>query len=348
MLTTAAYAVASSQSRLSPFTIERRDPGPHEVLIEILYCGVCHSDIHQVRDQWGGSIYPMVPGHEIVGKVTGKGGQVVRWNLGDTVGVGYFIDSCRSCASCQAGEEQYCEEGMNTTFNGHERDGKTPTYGGYATHITVNEDYVLGIPAGLPLERVAPLMCAGITVYSPLRHFGVKKGDNVAVVGLGGLGHLGVKIAKAMGAKVTVLSHSSAKRADALALGADDFIDTGEVEGFKANRSRFDFILDTISAQHDYNAYLNLLGLDGMLVLVGIPDAVPLSAWSLIMNRRKLAGSLIGGIRETQEMLLFCAEHAVVSDVEVIAIQDINEAYERVLKSDVHYRFVIDMASLKG
>jgi uncharacterized zinc-type alcohol dehydrogenase-like protein len=347
MIKTAAYAAVSAQSQLAPHTIERRQPGPHDVLIDILYCGVCHSDIHQVRDEWGGSIYPMVPGHEIVGTVVKAGENVVKWAVGDIVGIGYFIDSCHECDACKEGEEQYCKEGMNTTFNGFERDGKNPTYGGYSTRITVNEDYVLRIPAGLPLERVAPLMCAGITTYSPLRHFDVKKGDNVAVVGLGGLGHMGVKIAKAMGAKVTVLSHSPGKRKDAQALGADDFIDTSEKNAFKVNAMRFDFILDTVSAKHDYNDYLNLLRRNGRMVLVGIPDPVPLSATSLVMQRRSLSGSLIGGIREAQEMLDFCAEHGVVSDVEVIPIQKINEAYERVLKSDVHYRFVIDMASLK-
>lgn len=347
MITTTAYATASAQLPLSPCTIERRDPGPHEVLIDILFCGVCHSDIHQVRNEWGGSIFPMVPGHEIVGTVTKKGRQVAKWKVGDTVGVGYFVDSCHQCAACKVGEEQYCEEGMTTTFNGYERDGKTPTYGGYSSRITVNEDYVLRIPPGMPLERVAPLMCAGITTYSPLRRFGIKAGDNVAVVGLGGLGHMGVKIARAMGAKVTVLSHSPGKRNDALALGADDFIDTSEKDVFKVNACRFDFILDTVSANHDYNDYLNLLRLDGMMTLVGIPGPVPLSAASLVMKRRNLAGSLIGGIRETQEMLDFCAENGVVSDVEVIPIQEVNEAYERVLKSDVHYRFVIDMSTLK-
>jgi alcohol dehydrogenase (NADP+) len=347
MIKTAAYAAVSAQSPLSPHTIERREPGPHDVLIDILYCGVCHSDIHQVRDEWGGSIFPMVPGHEIVGTIAKTGEQVIKWKTGDTVGVGCFIDSCRECDACNEGEEQYCEEGMNATYNDYERDGKTPTYGGYSSRITVKEDYVLHIPGGLPLERVAPLLCAGITTYSPLRHFGVKAGDNVAVVGLGGLGHMGVKIAKAMGARVTVLSHSPDKRNAALALGADDFIATSEKDAFEVNIRRFDFILDTVSAKHDYNSYLDLLRRDGTMVLIGISDPVPLSAGSLIMHRRKLAGSLIGGIRETQEMLDFCAEHGVVSDVEVIPIQKVNEAYERVLKSDVSYRFVIDMASLK-
>jgi uncharacterized zinc-type alcohol dehydrogenase-like protein len=289
----------------------------------------------------------MVPGHEIVGTVVKTGAQVTKWQTGATVGVGCFIDSCHECEACREGEEQFCEKGMNATYNGYERDGKTPTYGGYSTRITVNEDYVLRIPSGLPLERVAPLLCAGITTYSPLRQYGVKAGDNVAILGLGGLGHVGVKIAKAMGAKVTVLSHSASKREAALALGADDFINTSEPNAFKENSKRFDFILDTVSAQHDYNAYLELLKRDRTMVLIGIPDPIPLSAAPLVMQRRHLAGSLIGGIRETQEMLDFCAEHGVVSDVEVIPIQKVNEAYERVLKSDVRYRFVIDMSSLK-
>ncbi len=348
MLHTPAYAAASARSALAPFTIQRREPGPHEVLIDILYCGICHSDIHQVRDEWGGSIFPMVPGHEIVGTVTRTGDHVTKWKTGDIVGVGCFIDSCHECDACREGEEQYCEQGMNATYNSYERDGSTPTYGGYSTHITVNEDYVLRIPASLPLERVAPLLCAGITTYSPLHRFGVRPGDRVAIVGLGGLGHMGVKIAKAMGAQVTVLSHSQGKREAALALGADDFVATGDPGAFKANALRFDFILDTVSAPHDYNAYLGLLKRDRTMVLVGIPDPVPLSAAPLVMQRRRLAGSLIGGIRETQEMLDFCAAHGVASDVEVIPIQQVNEAYERVLRSDVRYRFVIDMASLKG
>ncbi|GFE62653.1 NAD(P)-dependent alcohol dehydrogenase [Geobacter sp. AOG2] len=346
MLKTPAYAAASPTTPLAPFAVERREPGPHDVLIDILYCGVCHSDIHQVRDEWGGSIFPMVPGHEIVGRVAQVGGHVEKWQVGDIVGVGCFIDSCRECEACRDGEEQFCEKGMNATYNSYERDGKTPTYGGYSTRITVDEGYVLRIPAGMPLERVAPLLCAGITTYSPLSRFGVKAGDEVAVVGLGGLGHMGVKIAKAMGARVTVLSHSLTKREDALRLGADDFIATSDERVFKENAKRFDFILDTISAQHDYNAFLGMLRRDGTMVLVGLPEPTLLSAAPLIMQRRRLAGSLIGGIRETQEMLDFCAEHGVASDVEVIPIQRINEAYERMLKSDVRYRFVIDMASL--
>lgn len=347
MLTTKAYATPSARAPLAPFSIERREPGPHDVLIDILFCGVCHSDIHQARDEWGGSIFPMVPGHEIVGKVAQVGAQVSKWQVGETVGVGCFIDSCRECEACREGEEQFCEEGMTATYNSLEREGKAPTYGGYSTRITVNEDYVLRIPAGMPLERVAPLLCAGITTYSPLRQFKVQAGDKVAILGLGGLGHMGVKIAKAMGAEVTVLSHSAGKREAALALGADHFIDTSAPDAFKDYALSFDFILDTVSAQHDYNAYLGLLKRDRNMVLVGIPDPIPLSAAPLVLQRRHLSGSLIGGIRETQEMLDFCAAHNVLSDVEVIPIQQVNEAYERVIKSDVRYRFVIDLASLK-
>ena len=347
-LKTPAYAAKSAKSPLAPFSIERRTPRPHDVLIDILYCGVCHSDVHQVRDEWGGSIFPMVPGHEIIGKVVDVGTHVSKWKKGDVVCVGCFVDSDRTCPAFLAGEEQFCEGGMTLTYNGYERDGKTPTYGGYSTRITVDENYVLSIPNGIPLERAAPLLCAGITTYSPLKHFGLKKGDKLAVVGLGGLGHMGAKFGHAMGAHVTVLSHSPRKRADALKLGADDFIATKDESVFKENAGRFDFILDTVSADHDYNAYLNLLRRDGTMVLVGVPDPQPLSAFSLISKRRRLVGSMIGGIRETQEMLDFCAKHGVASDVEVIPIQKINEAYERMLKNDVRYRFVIDLASLKG
>ncbi len=317
------------------------------MLIDILFCGVCHSDIHQARNEWGGSIFPMVPGHEIVGTVAALGEQVRRWTCGDTVGVGCFVDSCRRCDACTAGDEQHCENGVAYTYNGYERDGKTPTSGGYSTRITVDEEFVLRIPKGLPLAGAAPLLCAGITTYSPLRHFGVKAGDRVGVVGLGGLGHMGVKLAKALGAKATVLSHSAAKRDDALRLGAEDFVATGDPEAFTKHAARFDFILDTVSARHDYNAYLNLLRRNGTMVLVGVPEPSQLSAISLITGRRRLAGSNIGGIRETQEMLDFCAEHGIVSDVEVIPIQKIGEAYDRTLRSDVRYRFVIDIASLE-
>jgi alcohol dehydrogenase (NADP+) len=341
-----AYAARDAKSPLGPFEIERRAPGPHEVLIDILYCGVCHSDIHQTRDEWGGAIFPMVPGHEIVGTVAEAGDRVRRWKRGDVVGVGCFVDSCRRCEACQAGDEQYCPNGVAFTYNSHERDGRTPTYGGYSTRITLDENYVLRIPGGLPLEGAAPLLCAGITTYSPLRHFGVKAGDRVAVVGLGGLGHMGVKFAKGFGAKVTVLSHSAAKRDDALRLGADEFIVTSKPDALTPHAGQFDFILDTVSAKHDYNAHLNRLARDGTMVLVGLPEPSLLSAASLITRRRRLAGSNIGGIRETQEMLDFCAEHGIVSDVEVTSIQKINDVYERTLKSDVRYRFVIDIASL--
>jgi alcohol dehydrogenase (NADP+) len=346
-LQTPAYAAANAAAQLAPWSIERREPGPHDVLIDILYCGVCHSDIHQARDEWGGSIFPMVPGHEIVGRVAKVGAKVKRWKPAQIVGVGCFVDSCRRCEACRAGEEQFCEPGMTLTYNGYERDGKTPTYGGYSTRITVDENYVLNIPKGIPLERAAPLLCAGITTYSPLKHFGLKPGNKLAVVGLGGLGHMGVKFGHAMDAHVTVLSHSPGKRADAITLGADDFLVTSNEAVFKDHAGRFDFILDTVSAVHDYNNYLNLLRRDGVMVLVGVPEATLLSSPSLIMKRRRLAGSLIGGIRETQEMLDFCAARGIAADVEVIPIQEINAAYERMLKNDVRYRFVIDLASLK-
>jgi uncharacterized zinc-type alcohol dehydrogenase-like protein len=347
MPTTRAYAAHSAKAPLAPFSFECREPRAHDVLIDILYCGVCHSDLHQARDEWGGGLFPMVPGHEIVGRVARVGSAVTRFKVGDAVGVGCMVDSCRECSSCREGEEQYCDTGMVGTYNSRERDG-SPTYGGYSTHITVEESYVLRIPESLPLDRAAPLLCAGITTYSPLRHYGVKAGDRVAVVGLGGLGHMAVKLAKAMGAEVTVLSTSPSKRDDALALGATHFAATSDKNTFKTLGGHFHFILDTVSAPHDYNAYLGLLKVNGTMILVGAPEApTPLAAFPLIMRRRKLGGSLIGGIRETQEMLDFCAQHGVASDIEVIPIQKINEAYERMLKADVRYRFVIDIASLR-
>ena len=360
MLTTPAYAAADAKSPLAPWTIQRREPGPKEVLIDILYCGVCHSDIHQARDEWGGSIFPMVPGHEIVGRVAQVGSQVSQWKIGDTVGVGCFVDSCRQCTSCRAGEEQYCDFGMSGTYNSYERnpddhrfDKTRPTYGGYSTRITVDEAYVVRIPESIPLDRAAPLLCAGITTYSPLKHFGVKAGDKVAVVGLGGLGHMAVKIAVAMGAHVTVLSSSESKRDDALALGAQDFASTRAGSAphqsvFKTHALKFDYIIDTVSAEHDYNAYLELLKVNGTMVLLGIPEVpAPVGAGVLIRKRRRLAGSMIGGIGETQEMLDFCAAHGVASDIELIGIDQVNEAYERMLKADVRYRFVIDIGSLR-
>ncbi|MEO7917734.1 MAG: NAD(P)-dependent alcohol dehydrogenase [Dokdonella sp.] len=342
---TPAYAAHTAAAALAPFSIERRDPGPHDVMIDIRYCGVCHSDVHQARAEWGGGIFPMVPGHEIVGHVAEVGSGVTKYKVGDAVGVGCFVDSCRECSPCKSGDEQYCDRGMTATYNSTERGTKTPTYGGYSTRITVDENYVLRIPASIPLDRAAPLLCAGVTTYSPLRHFGVKAGDKVAVVGLGGLGHMGVKLAAAMGCDVTVLSHSPSKHDDALELGAHHFASTKDKATFNELAGTFDFILNTISAPHDYNAYLQLLKLDGTMCLVGLPDPQPLAAGSLIMRRRKLAGSLIGGIAETQEMLDFCAEHDVAADIELIDIADINDAWERMVRSDVRYRFVIDCST---
>ena len=348
MTRTPAYAAASATSPLAPFAVDRRAPGPRDVQIDIAYCGVCHSDLHQARGDWGGEIFPMVPGHEIVGHVSAVGGEVTKYKVGDAVGVGCFVDSCRTCAQCRAGEEQFCSEGMTLTYNGRERGSGAPTYGGYSTCIVVDQDYVLRIPDGMPLDAAAPLLCAGITTYSPLRHFGAKPGDRVAVVGLGGLGHMAVKLAAAMGCEVTVLSTSESKRKDAIALGAHDFAATGDGGVFQSHAERFDMIVDTVSAQHDYNAYLGLLKADGTMVLLGIPPPSPLSSFPLVWRRRRLAGSLIGGIRETQEMLDFCAEHGIASDIELIGIDAINEAYERMLNGDVRYRFVIDIASLRA
>jgi alcohol dehydrogenase (NADP+) len=346
-LTTAAYAVHSETTPLTPWSFERREPGAEDVLIDILFCGVCHSDIHFARGEWGNSVYPMVPGHEIVGKITRVGSAVTNWAVGDTVGVGCFVDSCRSCAPCQSGEEQYCDAGATFTYNSQDKDGSI-TYGGYSTQIVVDQNYVVRVPESLPLDAAAPLLCAGITTYSPMRHFGVTPGMKVGVVGLGGLGHMAVKFAKAMGAHVTVLSHSPSKKDDAMRLGADDFIATNDPECFTTYGSQFEFLLDTVSASHDLNAYLGLLKLDGQMVVVGIPDPTPVSAFPLVFKRRSLSGSLIGGIRETQEMLEFCAENGITCDIEVIPMSGINEAYERMMKSDVRYRFVIDMASMKS
>ncbi|MFQ3587066.1 MAG: NAD(P)-dependent alcohol dehydrogenase [Fimbriimonadaceae bacterium] len=345
-LDTPAYAAASETSPLAPWSFDRREPEANEVLIEIRYCGVCHTDLHVARNEWGSTVYPLVPGHEIVGTVARVGDGVARWKVGDTVGVGCFVDSCRTCAACTAGEEQYCEAGATFTYNSPLPDG-TMTYGGYSTQITVDQDYVVRVPENLPLHAAAPLLCAGITTYSPLKKFGVGPGMRVGVVGLGGLGHMGVKFAKAFGAHVTVFSQSERKRADAFSLGADDYLATADPEVFEKNAERCDLLLDTVSAPHDLNAYLGLLGLDGRMVVVGLPDPTPVAAFPLVVKRRSLSGSLIGGIRETQEMLDFCGEHGIVSEVEVIPIQSINEAYERMLRSDVRYRFVIDIASLR-
>ena len=342
-----AYAAQSATTPVAPFKFERRDVGPDDVQIEILFCGVCHSDVHQVRNEWGGSIYPMVPGHEIVGRITHIGGNVKNFKVGELAGVGCFVDSCRVCPSCLANEEQYCDNGMVGTYNARDKNG-TPTYGGYSTHIVVDEKYTLHVSEKLAIEGVAPLLCAGITTYSPLRHWKIGKGHKVAVVGLGGLGHMAVKFAAAFGADVTVLSTSKSKEKDALALGAHHFEVTKDAETMKRLQGKFDFILRTISAQHEYNDYLNLLTLNGTMVVVGVPPQPSIvGAFNLIGKRRSIAGSLIGGIKETQEMLDFCAEHNIVSDVEIINASEVNEAYERMIKGDVRYRFVIDIASLK-
>jgi alcohol dehydrogenase (NADP+) len=348
MNNTQAYAAQSATDALAPFSFQRREVQDPDLLVDILYCGVCHSDIHQVRNEWGGSIYPMVPGHEIVGRVIKTGDQVKKFKAGDLVGVGCFVDSCRECPQCKAKQEQYCEKGMSPTYNGYERDGRTPTLGGYSTQIVVDQNYVLSVPSNLPLEGVAPLLCAGITTYSPLRHWNVGKGHRVGVLGLGGLGHMGVKLAAAFGAEVTMLSTSPSKEADAKRLGAHKFALTTNPDVFRQYSRYFDFVLDTVSARHDYEKYLETLKTDGTLIMVGLPPepmAVPAS--SLVPRRRSIAGSMIGGIAETQEMLDFCAERNIASDVEVIPIQQINEAYERTLKGQVKYRFVIDIASLK-
>lgn len=345
---TRGYAARGATLPLEPFSFDRREPRPHDVLIEIMYCGVCHSDIHTARNEWGGTIYPVVPGHEIVGRVVRVGKDATRFTPGDIVGVGCFVDSCRECDSCRDGEEQYCERHLVMTYSSFEHDMKTPTYGGYSSQIVVDEKYVLEIPDNLSLEGVAPLLCAGITTYSPLRRFKVGPGQRVGVVGLGGLGHMAVKIASAMGAKVTVFSTSASKAVDAKRLGADDFVITRDPKNLEPLAAKFDFIIDTVSAPHDLNVLLGLLRRHGSMVLVGAPpQPAAVSAFSLVMKGRVLAGSLIGGLRETQEMLNFCATHGITSDVEVIPIQDIERAYERTLKGDVRYRFVIDMKSLQ-
>lgn len=348
MRPTNAYAATTAKTPLAPFSIQRREPGPNDVVIDIRYCGICHSDLHQARDEWGGAIFPMVPGHEIMGTVVQAGAQVQRFKAGDRAGVGCLVDSCRVCPSCKKGQEQYCETHVAWTYNGLEMDLKTPTYGGYSTQIVVDQRFVLRVPKTLPLDAAAPLLCAGITTYSPLRHWKVGKKDKLAVVGLGGLGHMAVKIGAALGAEVTVLSHSNKKRKDAARFGADDFVVVSDPSVLAKLTRRFDFILDTVSAPHDLTAYLECLKTDGTMILVGAPEApTPLGAFPLIMRRRRLVGSLIGGIEETQDMLDFCAKHKIPADIETIPIQQVNEAYERMLRGDVRYRFVIDLASLK-
>jgi uncharacterized zinc-type alcohol dehydrogenase-like protein len=347
MLPARGYATHGPTSKLEPFNFTRREPGANDVLLEIDYCGICHSDIHQARGEWGNSIYPMVPGHEIAGHVTRVGPRVSKFKVGDIVGVGCFVDSCRTCSSCKEGEEQFCEKHLVFTYNATEMDGETPTYGGYSNQIVADENYVLRIPSALPPAGAAPLLCAGITTYSPLRQYGVKKGDRVGVVGLGGLGHMGVKIAAAMGAEVTVFSTSARKEADARRLGAKNFVISTDPNAMKSVGSSFNLILDTVSGPHDMNAYLNALRRDGTLVIVGVSvEPAPIATFPLIIGRRRMAGSIIGGIRQTQEMLDFCGKHEIPADVEVIPISDLEKAYDRTVKGDVRYRFVIDMKTL--
>lgn len=345
-MNTKGYAALSAGSEIVPFEFDRREVGAHDVELDIKYSGICHSDIHQAREEWGPAIFPMVPGHEIAGVVTSVGASVTKFKVGDHIGVGVFVDSCRTCEQCQKGLQQYCANGMTGTYNGYERDGKTIAMGGYSNRFVVNEDYAVQVPTNLPLDGVAPLLCAGITLYSPIKHWNVGPGKKVAVMGLGGLGHMGVKFSVALGAEVTVLSHSPSKEADAKAMGAHHFVSTKDPDNFKAIAKSFDVILNTVSAEIDINQYLNLLKLDGTLVAIGLPGKpYSVHAGSLLSGRRSLAGSMIGGIPETQEMLNFCGEHNILSDVEVIKADYINQAYERTIASDVKYRFVIDASS---
>ncbi len=340
------YAATDASKPLTPFTFERREPNDDDVVIDIKYAGICHSDIHTVRNEWKNAVYPIVPGHEIAGVVRAVGSKVTRFKVGDHVGVGCFVDSCVGCATRDVDNEQYMP-GLVQTYNSVERDGKTATQGGYSDHIVVREDYVLAIPENLPLDASAPLLCAGITLYSPLHHWNAGPGKKVAIVGMGGLGHMGVKIGSAMGAEITVLSQTLSKKDDGLKLGAKEYYATSDASTFEKLAGTFDLILCTVSAEIDWNAYLNLLKVNGTMVLLGVPEhAIPVHAFSVIPARRSLAGSMIGSIKETQEMLDFCGKHNIVSEIEKIDIKDVNEAYERVLKSDVRYRFVIDMASL--
>jgi uncharacterized zinc-type alcohol dehydrogenase-like protein len=346
-LITKGYAAQNDQSPLAPFTFDRRSPGPSDVHFQILFCGVCHSDLHQIRNEWGNSIFPMVPGHEIVGRVIKVGDEVKKFKQGDLAAVGCLVDSCRECENCKQGLEQYCKNGPVGTYNSFEKDGRTPTYGGYSNQIVVHEDFVLHVPANLSLEAVAPLLCAGITTYSPLRHWGIGKGHKVGVLGLGGLGHMAVKFASAFGAEVTMLSTSASKEADAKRLGAQRFALTTDSDKVKSLKNYFDFIIDTVSAPHDYNMYLRMLSTNGTHICVGAPPTPSeIRGMTLIGNRRSIAGSSIGGLPETQEMLDFCSSYNIVSDVEIISIKNISEAYDRMLRGDVRYRFVIDMATL--
>lgn len=340
-------AAVTPNAPLTPFEFERRELGAHDVALDIAFAGICHSDIHQVRQEWGPAIFPMVPGHEIAGVVTAIGHSVTKFVVGDRIGVGVFIDSCRVCTSCIQGLQQYCVEGMTGTYNTLERDGTTVAYGGYADNFVINQDYAVHIPSNLSLAGTAPLLCAGITLYSPLRTWGAEAGMKVGVMGLGGLGHMGVKFAHAMGAEVTVFSHSPDKESDAMAMGADHFVVTKNLSVLKPLYKTFDLILNTVSADLDINAYLDLLTLDGTLVVIGLPGKpYEVNVGALLNGRRRIAGSMIGGIAEMQEMLDFCSEHSIVSDVEVISADYADAAYERTVASDVKYRFVIDAATI--
>jgi uncharacterized zinc-type alcohol dehydrogenase-like protein len=347
MIQAKSYAAFDAKSPLRAHPLERREPRPTDVVIDILYCGVCHSDLHQVRNEWGNSTYPMVPGHEIVGKVARVGSGVTRHAVGDVVGVGCMVDSCRTCPSCQEGLEQYCEPGATMTYNGTERDGKTVTQGGYSTSIVVDEAFTLRVRTSDRLDGVAPLLCAGVTTWSPLRHWKIGKGHKLGVLGLGGLGHMAVKLGAALGAEVTLLSGSPKKKADAERLGAHAFVATSDEAALRAQTGRFDLLIDTVSAKHDIARYAELVRRDGTMVLLGVPaEPALLPAFPLIMKRRAIAGSLIGSIKETQEMLDFCVEKGIRSDVETIPMKDIDGAYERMLKGDVRYRFVVDAATI--
>jgi alcohol dehydrogenase (NADP+) len=349
MIKTPACAVKSAKAPFAPLSIERREPGPRDVDIDILFCGICHSDVHQARDEWGGSLFPMVPGHEIVGRVRRVGAEVTRFRPGDLAGVGCMVDSCRACDPCRHDLEQFCEKGAAFTYNGTEMDRKTPTYGGYSARIVVADRFTLKVPAGLDPAAAAPLLCAGITTFSPLREWGCKKGDRVGVVGLGGLGHMAVKLAASMGAEVTMLSTSRRKEADARRLGATAFELTTEPGTFDRLARRLDLVVDTISAPHDYDRYLGMLRPQGTMVVIGVPpEPTPVAAFSLISGNRRLAGSMIGGLAQTQQMLDYCGERGIVSDVEIIPIQKVGEAYERMVRGDVRYRFVIDLKSLQA
>ena len=344
-----AYGTGASTQPLQEMKIERRATTPHDVEIEILFCGICHSDLHQVKNDFGGAIYPIVPGHEIVGRVTAVGNHVTKYKVGDLAGVGCIVDTCRTCNPCKDGFEQFCEEGMTFSFNSIDKTYGGHTFGGYSESIVTDEKYVLTIPKTLDLASAAPLLCAGITVYSPLNHWKIGQGSKVGILGIGGLGHVAIKIAKAMGAFVTVFTTSQSKVDDAKRLGADDAVLSSDTEQMKKYAGKLNFIIDTVSAKHDVNIYLNQLTVDGSMVLVGLPpEPLAISAFNVIKGRRSFAGSNIGGIAETQEMLDFCAKHNITTDIELIKIQDVNTAYTRLEKGDVHYRFVIDMASLKS